>query len=239
MSLESYFQDGNPKQWGLIVNTSTQEGSLTAFSKGGALLENLTWDSSQRHSHVLLKNFLILKKKYKAEHLSHILFFQGPGSFTGLRVGASFIKSLSLSLKGIPITCFSSFLPDAISVIEKHPDLHLETQSFNILIPSIGSKFFFSKFEYQDDLWVEHINLTGATSSNHELSNAFSSSKKICVDHEGVTLVERDHNESYKAVAHSQKIRPYTLKSTHLDLYPLYLRQSEAEEKLKYDKAKL
>lgn len=234
-SQEFFSQDGDPEAWALIVDTSSVDGLLASISPDGILIKSILWDKKLRHSDVLLTNFLSLSSNLKKKNLKHIFFLQGPGSFTGLRVGAAFVKSLSFSLKEIPITTCSSFLPTAIQVIKENPDL----KEFNILIPSIGEKYFSSNFKLSKGVWTESIDLDGALEGRTSLPNPFSTFDQINQNEKLVGIVKRSVQSIVQSFLPTTKISANIKTYTYLDLYPLYLRKSEAEEKNRYDKAKL
>ncbi len=234
-SHEYSFQAGDQDHWRLIVDTSKPSGFVAAIDFKNEKLRVIEWDSTKRHTDVLLKNYLNLSQNLDEKKLSEIIFIQGPGSFTGLRVGAAFVKALSFSLNKIPITCRSAFLIDAYSVIRNKPDV----KDFNVVIPSIGKKFFSAYFKYSNGSWIEKINFDGASERTFVEGHHFTSSEKALSDFQNLNRISNLDQGFIKALFDQSKIKFYSQSNTHLDLYPLYLRQSEAEEKIRYDKAQL
>ncbi len=231
-SLELFSQDGNPNSWGLLVDTSSLNGALLAISAQGEVLKSLVWDKTSRHSNTLLPNFLKLSSSLGKKNLKHIFFVQGPGSFTGLRVGAAFIKTLSFASGKLPITSCSSFAPIACNIISNKKAL----DSFNVLVPSIGKKSFSASFKLKDNIWSEVINFEGANESSIDLENKFSA---FNYENTSVHQVNQNLNDLVLPFLSTTNIHTHLKTHTYLDLYPLYLRQSEAEEKNRYDKVKL
>ena len=136
--------DGS-NHWALLVDTSTHNGQLMAYNQSEVLL-NKTWGHEYKHDQVLNLFFEEFKKALSLKDLKKIICIYGPGSFTGLRVSATFSKILSLSLRDIPIYGLSSFHLFAYKVIEsKQIDFG---KNFEIFIPSIRKKTFRSSFNY-------------------------------------------------------------------------------------------
>ena len=85
----------------LAIDTATEQ-----FSAALAANEN-TWlfeaDAGLRHSELVMDviDMLLGKAALKPQDLSGVVCMEGPGSFTGLRIGFAIAKGLSLSL-GIP-----------------------------------------------------------------------------------------------------------------------------------------
>lgn len=91
----------------LAIDTATSILSLALFCEGN------TWsfeaDAGLRHSELVMDGIDLLTAKagIAPEGLQGILCMDGPGSFTGLRIGFSVAKGLALSL-GIPFAAVST-----------------------------------------------------------------------------------------------------------------------------------
>ncbi len=226
---ELSFQDGNS----LFVDTSTNNGFMMAFNSKEVLKEYF-WSKEHKHDKMLNHNFDLLKKEIDIKTLTSIVCVYGPGSFTGLRVAATFAKVLSFGLGDIPIYGLSSFYQRAYLIVKK---MQNNNQNFSVLIPSIGNKFFKSDFKISQtshtdlnsslNIYNEHIDLSGSK----EIENKKTESKNIFLSSDiDVEQLIKIYFESFKV---SSPIKPHLIKSSYLDFYPLFLRRSEAEEKLK------
>ena len=91
----------------LAIDTVTELCSVALFVDG-RVTQRLT-DLSNSHSRVLLPmiNELLLEAAIELSDLDGIAFDRGPGSFTGLRIGAGVAQGLSFS-SGVPLRGISS-----------------------------------------------------------------------------------------------------------------------------------
>ena len=91
----------------LAIDTTTAVFSLALGTAEGQWYFEA--DAGPRHSQLLMEitDFLIKKACLKPAELSRVVCMNGPGSFTGLRIGFSSAKALGLSL-GIPFSAVLS-----------------------------------------------------------------------------------------------------------------------------------
>ncbi len=91
----------------LAIDTSTAHTGL-AFYDGSQVLAEMMWQSHQHHTVELAPAFteLLKRAEVKMADIEALGVAIGPGSFTSLRVGLSFVKGLALARKlpviGIP-----------------------------------------------------------------------------------------------------------------------------------------
>lgn len=83
----------------LAIDTSTAKGSLALFSDEGQLLEETTWFRPKGHSEVLTPSLEALLKSQSmvTSDLDQLALDVGPGSFTGIRVGLNLARALAYS----------------------------------------------------------------------------------------------------------------------------------------------
>jgi tRNA A37 threonylcarbamoyladenosine modification protein TsaB len=235
-SLESSSQDGNSSKLSIIVDTSQKGGRLLVIDQNYEIVFSAHWNHPARHTEQLLLEFQKCKSLIQNSHPEKIYFISGPGSFTGLRVGATFIKSLGLVFKTTPIYCINSFKITASHVINK---LKLK-KTFTVCISSIGDMAFRSDYEFANKVFQkETLHLSGAQDYSPVANKVFSPNHELSTKFSDITHIEVDDEDYLSAVRELDQDNALLKVYTHLDLYPLYLRKSEAEEKYRYDKAKL
>lgn len=80
----------------LAVETAGLRGGLALYEQG--LLGEISFYAQQSYSNIILEYLpkLLTQTKKKLEDITFVAVDIGPGSFTGLRVGLSIVKALSL-----------------------------------------------------------------------------------------------------------------------------------------------
>ncbi len=126
----------------LSLDTSTQNLSMCLYKNGIFYEENIF---SEDHSESLIKilNKILKKTKTKLIQITHLAVNIGPGSFTGLRIGLSFVKTLALNLnlKIITTTSFGMLINEFLENSSKFQDFQAIT-----LVPSVKNEFYVCKF---------------------------------------------------------------------------------------------
>jgi tRNA threonylcarbamoyladenosine biosynthesis protein TsaB len=82
----------------LAVETSSRVGSV-AIATGEKILKELIFSGQMRHSAEIFPAILTLLQFIgrKPHNIDHIYISNGPGSFTGLRIAATFAKTMHLA----------------------------------------------------------------------------------------------------------------------------------------------
>jgi len=100
----------------LALETATDHASVAVGTGGGdAVEEGLT--GARRHAGALLPmiDAVLRRRDVTLDHVSGVVVSDGPGSFTGLRVGASVAKALAWS-RGLPLWAAPSLVVRAAGV---------------------------------------------------------------------------------------------------------------------------
>jgi tRNA threonylcarbamoyladenosine biosynthesis protein TsaB len=106
----------------LCIETSGDNGSLALYNGPEKLIDEILWikkKSGQELATYSLKSILE-KNKLKPSDIKSIALSQGPGSFTGLRVGFNLAKVLCFSLK-IPVLLVDSLMVLAHPMMSQEP----------------------------------------------------------------------------------------------------------------------
>lgn len=93
----------------MAIETSSRIGSV-AVAQGGALLAESTFTGSLRHTSQLLPTMekLAAQQGWKPTDIDQFYISNGPGSFTGLRIGVTVAKSFSLAQPRVRIVAVPS-----------------------------------------------------------------------------------------------------------------------------------
>lgn len=131
----------------LIINT-INKNSMVALANNEKVIDLHSWESELRHSEELLPkiNDLLKRNNILPKDLSAILVVNGPGSYTGIRVGVSTGNALSYALK-IPIVgvnCLELLAIYSSSI--KPPKLAIVP-----IINSIHDKYYYAVFKDSED----------------------------------------------------------------------------------------
>lgn len=82
----------------LGIDTTSAHGQIALASESS--YQSKHWGRDQSHSEVATSFLqeLLTEQNVKIQDITHLCTFNGPGSFTGIRVGLSIIQSISYSL---------------------------------------------------------------------------------------------------------------------------------------------
>jgi tRNA threonylcarbamoyladenosine biosynthesis protein TsaB len=83
----------------LAIDTATRYASTALLDEAGLIAEH-TWLSGHNHSVEMMPTIaeMLARQRLTPQDLSAVAVAQGPGSFTGLRIGMSIAKGLCLAL---------------------------------------------------------------------------------------------------------------------------------------------
>jgi len=102
----------------LSLDTATRHASLAVGAPGAACLERAVEERSELSRGIeRLASLLLEQAGVRRSDLAGVIVADGPGSFTGLRIGAAFAKGVCRAL-GIPLLTAPSLLGAARAALE-------------------------------------------------------------------------------------------------------------------------
>ncbi len=112
MVKEGTTRESGPEVW-LALETATPMGSVAIWKSGLAIEQTLRIHGT--HSELLMPaiDHALVATETKPADISAIVVGSGPGSFTGVRVGASLAKGWAMA-RGVPLYAYSSLLAVAV-----------------------------------------------------------------------------------------------------------------------------
>ena len=134
----------------LAIETSVKESSIAIMDNNDCYELFVDSKNDTAKSLPILVDHALKKTKNSFQDLDAIAISMGPGSFTGLRVGLSYTKGLSLSLDIpiIPISTFESMIniakPNSSSII-------------NTIIHSHSTFVYNAEYELKNNLYLPTI----------------------------------------------------------------------------------
>lgn len=229
----------------LSVDTSLANGGLSLY-KDKKLIGESTWGADQPHSETLTGEFqnLLNQLGLSPTHITEVLCSYGPGSFTGLRVGLNFAKSICYVNK-IQITLspsFRSFLN------AKKLDSDKKHSTYLVLLNAYKNQLFVADYTLSKKSMNENIHLSPLNPET--ISQIYDQHKELIVLGDGYDMYQDDFSNSFKkkcTIIPNENFNPsihqaqiffnydHCLKFLKIDpllAEPLYIKKSEAEENL-------
>jgi tRNA threonylcarbamoyladenosine biosynthesis protein TsaB len=217
----------------LAIETSGSAGSL-AIVEPGQILAQETFPHGLKHAAQMLPRLdaLLRLRGWKPDHIEEIYVSVGPGSFTGLRIGITLAKTIALAV-GAKLVAVPS--PRVLAENAPPEALHLL-----IVLDARRGSVFTARYQRIDHAWTElepaHLDrlteaLARAPRPVHLLGEGLSVHTPP-ID-PGIVVTERAlWMPAAATVARLGAAMARAGDFTAPDaLVPLYLRQSEAEEK--------
>lgn len=212
----------------LAIETSTPVCSVALQTANGRITEKRT-EGQGVHSE---KTFLFIKELLERAELTisdldSVLFSNGPGSYTGLRIGAAAIKGL-LFRKNTPLFTFPTLVSFAAGVLETD-----KTKTVHAVIDARREHLYWQKVEnnglkVSDAQIIEIEKLEKAVLKDHiivgtgwERLSLPSQNQNQCIGTEGISAVNL-----IRALGH-QYLRKYVKKEEVETFEPNYLTMSQ------------
>jgi tRNA threonylcarbamoyladenosine biosynthesis protein TsaB len=219
----------------LAVQTSLSKGEVCLLIDN-KVVDHIHWSDQGSHSEWLSASVqkTLQNQNLTISEVQHIYCATGPGSFTGIRVGVSFCRALSHSLK-CPVT--------ALNTLDLLASQCLKSGSIVSMIDAQKNSVFLSKFERttNNQLIVKVSNQLVPIDELHPFfqdrtyvcGQAFSRyqkflDKKILEN----SVTHDDWQEIDLPLYFSQALTQQKIKLTWQELLPFYIKKSAPEELL-------
>lgn len=184
----------------LYIDTHSNYVAIVIF-KDGKLLDKKESDSAFNHSTNTMPMIqeVLNEKNLKINDIDEIIVVNGPGSFTGVRIGVTIAKTISYTLN-VPIKVISSLLIKAISS---------KIKDEKITIVSDKNGKFVGEFDQNNKELSEYKYL-----KNEEYEGYIQNKKNI------IDMISINYNEVYKYLKDIDKMNPHGVN-------PLYVKNVE------------
>ena len=139
----------------LFIDTHSNILTLSLYINGTYFTEQL--ESQKSHSEIAIPTLekLLEKSKSKLDNINEIYVVNGPGSFTGVRIGVTIAKTLAYSLN-IPIKQISSLEAYGISDCNEFDIITVKDNKGYYIANKINNKF--ANFTYmKTDIFEKFI----------------------------------------------------------------------------------
>jgi tRNA A37 threonylcarbamoyladenosine modification protein TsaB len=119
----------------------------------------ITENNDEKLSDTIIPKYLKISKAYELNNkITHFILTTGPGSYTALRVGASFIAGLSQSLS-LPVAIISTEnIYKFLSISNSNSGIFFQSSNNqNFLTFKLDEKFVHKKIENKNFIYPKHI----------------------------------------------------------------------------------
>lgn len=201
----------------LLIDTSTKTLTIALF-KDDVLLSKSSISSMEHSKYAMIEIEKIFKTtNTKPMLVNKIMVLNGPGSFTGVRIGVTIAKiyAWALQINVIPISTLKAYA--------------LSNEGYEYYVPLIDARRNFVYAGVYDKNYKSIIN--DSYISKIKLLNSVKELKNVLVigdsDLENYDVVENslDVEKVYHYYKNNEGINPHLLN-------PIYLKETEAEEKM-------
>ena len=209
----------------IILAIETSGASLgIALRKGSGLLGEVRAKAGRRHSDLLAPACKTLLKSLslKCKDLTHLAVCIGPGSFTGLRVGIAFARTLAQFLK-IPLVGIPVF---EILSIQAGTKAGKRVDKICIVVPSIGEDVYAGFFRPGSSEPLAPYRVMARSDLLRELERSPKGKVSLI---EGGTMAPRAATLAKLALERIDQRAPSD--ESWKKIHPLYLRPSIAQER--------
>ncbi len=237
--------DEAKKHLAVAIDTSGRAGSV-ALGSDKNILGKFVFDGQMRHAAELLPSIkmLIDNAGRQISDITDVYVTDGPGSFTGLRIGITAAKMLALAVD-VRIVAVSSLYCTAMNAFDyARTNLQADIERVVAVIDAKRGQFFFAFYEKAGDNW--QLQAPEGLKTAEEINTTLNDKKKTLFIGEGLKFYQNKFEAAgrlfmeeedwairaenvYKAAFEKALRGEFECAET---LLPRYLRLSDAEENL-------
>ena len=222
----------------LAVDTTTWSGSV-ALLKGTKLLAEVNLESPLTHSEKLLPaiDFVLKANSLDIRHVEAFALAVGPGSFTGIRIGLSTVKSFAFA-SGKPVAPVSSL--QALAFKMRSSAARLVSPVIDAKKGEIYAALFELKAQQQEEVVAQgaykpdlFFSLLPAHRIIHFIGNGLESYKQKIFQYfkDKARFSPRTYFIAYEVGLLGYELLIHNKGLSFEEVEPLYFRKSQAEEK--------
>jgi len=212
----------------IILAIETSGATLSAaLWKGSALSGEVLLKAGRRHSDLLAPTCesLLKSRSLKKTDLTHLAVCTGPGSFTGLRVGITFARTLAQFLK-IPLVEIPVF-----EILAAQAGVKKGVSKMCITVPSIGEDVYVGFFRPGSTLPLSPYRVVPRSNLLRKLERE-PQGKLLLIEGESAAAPASTPRAGALAKLAWERIqRRAPLQDSWKKIHPLYLRPSIAQER--------
>ena len=228
----------------IFLDTSTTTGSICLFKNETVVGEKIS-NFQKSHSEFFNQALsdLLFAEGIGLKDLKFIATSSGPGSFTGIRVGLSLVKTLSY-LYNIPIVAFNSLEVIALTYLNSKKNSINRDENIFVMTNAFKNMVYFSKFKFNSDGMKTEIDCQVVSVDELKnlligpgviLGDAFEFYSEISAFSQTVGLIIENFKFPMASQLGAQSLVRFLNDESKVwnHVLPLYLKASEAEENLR------
>lgn len=218
----------------LAVDTSSSNCSV-AVSKDGSLLASCDINYEKQHSVILMPILegILEKVNLKVKDVDLFVNNSGPGSFTGLRIGLSTLKAMSLSTNK-QLIGFNSF--EALSEPHRYAG-----RDVLIIIDALRNTFYSAILKFENNEW-KYITEAKVRDIN-EINDLIKENPNVLITGDGVKKINEIKGtalvaDQFFSISYASSLLSLAERKVSLmglselnkeNVLPIYMRKSQAE----------
>jgi tRNA threonylcarbamoyladenosine biosynthesis protein TsaB len=226
---------------GLAIETSGQSGSVALVENARVLVEE-SFPHGLKHAAGMLPMIdrLIRQHDWEPSDVGQLFISHGPGSFTGLRIGITLAKTLSMvtGAKIVPVPTLQILAQNA----------PVDARNLIVLLDAKRDQIFTARYEWQDGKWIEkeqaHLDsltemLNRAPRPVHLLGEGIPFHEKFLpTDRDGIIVTDQSTWRARASVVAQlgAELAAAGIVADADRFTPMYVRKPEAEEKYEEQK---